>query len=80
MYKGVWAWEMISSKYVVQSVKNVEKHLKGNLSKRWKLPSKTENPFDMGYAPELDIYPELDAFHWLRTISRRSVFCVGWLS
>ncbi len=43
-----------------QSVKNVEKYLEENLSAHWKLPSRAENPFAIGYSPELDDSPELD--------------------
>eukprot|EP00804_Cyclotella_cryptica_P002919 CCRYP_013283-RA/>CCRYP_013283-RA protein AED:0.32 eAED:0.32 QI:0/-1/0/1/-1/1/1/0/188 len=57
---GVEAWAMSLARYVHQSVKNVEKYLEENLSARWKLPSKAENPFAIGYSPELDDSPELD--------------------
>eukprot|EP00804_Cyclotella_cryptica_P019398 CCRYP_006588-RA/>CCRYP_006588-RA protein AED:0.13 eAED:0.13 QI:0/0/0/1/0.75/0.6/5/0/864 len=57
---GVEAWAMSPARYVHQSVKNVEKYLEENLSARWKLPSKAENPFAIGYSPELDDSPELD--------------------
>ena len=58
---GVWAWAMSPTKYVRQSVENVEKYLKEHLDGRWKLPKRAENPFPMGYAPELDESPELNA-------------------
>ena len=38
----------------------MEKYLEENLSARWKLPSRAENPFVIGYSPELDDSPELD--------------------
>ena len=57
---GVEAWAMSPARYVHQLVKNVEKYLEENLSARWKLPSKAENPFAIGYSPELDDSPELD--------------------
>ena len=57
---GVEAWAMSPARYVHQAVKNVEKYLEENLSARWKLPSRAENPFAIGYSPELDDSPELD--------------------
>ena len=57
---GVETWAMSPARYVHQSVKNVEKYLEENMSARWKLPSKAENPFAIGYSPELDDSPELD--------------------
>ena len=57
---GVEAWAMSPAQCMEQSVKNVEKYLEENLSARWKLPSKAENPFAIGYSPELDDSPELD--------------------
>ena len=56
----VEAWAMSPAQYVHQSVKNVETYLEENLSARWKLPSRAENPFAVGYSPELDDSPELD--------------------
>mmetsp|Transcript_986 Transcript_986/g.909 ORF Transcript_986/g.909 Transcript_986/m.909 type:complete len:326 (-) Transcript_986:342-1319(-) len=60
MHNWVWDWVMISSKYVVQSVKNVEIYLKENVSKRWKLPSRADNPFAVNYETGMDTSPELD--------------------
>lgn len=57
---GVEAWAMSPARYVHQSVKNVEKYLEENLSERWKISKRAENPFANGYAPELDQSPELD--------------------
>ena len=60
MHNGVWAWAISPTKYVHQSVKNVEKYLEENLGGRYKLPAKAENPFMMGYSPELDESPTLN--------------------
>ena len=60
MHNGVWAWAISPTKYVHQSVKNVEKYLEENLGGRYKLPAKAENPFLMGYSPELDESPTLN--------------------
>jgi hypothetical protein len=51
---GVWAWVLSPSKNVNQAVKNCEKHLSKNYSGKYSLPKKAENPFWMGFEPELD--------------------------
>ena len=61
LHNGVVAWAMSPTKYVAQSVKNVETYIEENLGERWKLPKRAENPFAIGYSPELDGSPELDA-------------------
>ena len=53
---GVHAWAFSSSKYVSESVKNIERHL---MRKGLKLPSKSETPLQTSYQLELDISPEL---------------------
>ena len=60
MSNGVWAWAFSPSQYVQESVRNVEKYIADNLHDRWKLPKRAENPFEMGYAPELDDTPCLN--------------------
>ena len=53
---------MSPSRYMHQSVKNVEKYIVENLGEIWKFPSSAYNPFTIGYSPDIDEYPELDSF------------------
>ena len=46
--------------YVQKTVRNCAAHLAANYDGRFRLPMKAENPFKMGYDPELDISPALD--------------------
>ena len=55
---GVKAWAFGSSKYVTQSVINVENYIAKN---GMKLPSRAETPIQTSYRPELDVSPELNA-------------------
>ena len=59
---GLWAWSVSPSRYMHQSVKNVEKYIVENLGEIWKFPSSAYNPFTIGYSPDIDEYPELDSF------------------
>ena len=54
---GAKAWAFWFSRYVSESVKNVEKHLE---RKGRKLPTKAETPIQTVYRPELDVSPELN--------------------
>ena len=47
-------------------MENVEKYLQDLGDKRWKLPCKCSNPFELDYKPELDESQELNAelFNW----------------
>ena len=47
-------------KYVQEAARNCAVHLAPNYGGRFRLPEKTENPFNMGYDLELDTSPELD--------------------
>ena len=60
MDNGVWEWANSPARYVRESVKNVEIYLRGLNNDRRALSKKAENPFVMGYAPEMDEYPVLD--------------------
>ena len=60
LHNGVWAWAMSPTKYVSQAVNNVEKYLEEVLEGRWRLPTRADNPFAIGYSPELEESPELD--------------------
>lgn len=53
---GVTAWAFGSSKYVQESVKNVEGYLERT---NQALPSRAETPIRTSYRPELDMSPEL---------------------
>ena len=48
-----------SSQYVQAAVKNFEEYLVKQVTKRWKLPTKSEAPLRTTYRPELDVSPEL---------------------
>ena len=57
---GVWAWSMSPSKYVQESVRNVEEYLAANYGGR-KLNKRASAPWpNRDYSPELDTTPELD--------------------
>ena len=47
-------------KYVHEAVRDFSAHLVANYDGWLRLPKKVENPFKMGYDPELDISPELE--------------------
>lgn len=55
---GVDAWAFSSSKYVQESVANVEKEL---AKTGGKLPASAKAPLSANYRPELDMSPELEA-------------------
>ena len=57
---SVRAWGMSPSKYVQESVKNVEQQLDKNFNGR-KLLKRAPTPFENDYSPELDTTPELAA-------------------
>ena len=57
---GAWAWGLSPSKYVVQAVKNCQKHLTGKLQDRYHLPLRADNPFLCDYAPKMDTTNPLD--------------------
>jgi len=57
---GVYCWTMSPSKYVLEAVRNCEKHLLENYDGKHSLPKTAPNPFLMGYEPELDCSPVLD--------------------
>jgi hypothetical protein len=54
---GVESWLMSPTKYVEESVKNVERYLEKNYDK--KLPKRVSGPSPTNYRPELDITGEL---------------------
>ena len=54
---GVDAWSFSSSQYVLNAVKNVEKHLK---AQNRTVPKRAKSPFTSNYRPELDATRELD--------------------
>ncbi|KAL7530823.1 hypothetical protein ACHAXR_003692 [Thalassiosira sp. AJA248-18] len=56
---GVNAWGMSPSKYVQEAVRNCQDQVRTNLEK-FSLPKRAENPFSMGYEPELDTSRPLD--------------------
>ena len=60
LHNRVWAWAMSPTKYVQEAVRNCAVHLSSNYGGKYRMPKKAENPFKMGYDPELDTSPELD--------------------
>ena len=43
------------------AVRNCEDHLAANYSGRFRLPKRSDNPFKMGYDPELNVSPKFEA-------------------
>ena len=64
LHNGVWAWAMSHVKYVQEAVENGTVHLAANSGGRLRLPKKAENPFKMGYDPELDTCQLLSNYYW----------------
>jgi hypothetical protein len=54
---GIEAWMMSPTKYVAESVKNVQRYLEKNYDK--KLPKRVGGPLPTNYRPELDVTEEL---------------------
>ena len=52
LHNGVWA--------IREAARNCRVHLLSNYGGKFKIPKMAENPFKMGYDPELDTSPELD--------------------
>ena len=50
----MWAWAMSPAKYVHEAVRNCTVHLSTNYGGKYRMPKKVQNPFKMGYDPELD--------------------------
>ena len=59
LHNRVWAWAMSSIKYVGEAVRNCAVHFSSNYGVKYMMFKKAENPFKMGYDPELDTSPEL---------------------
>ena len=71
LHNRVWAWAMSPAKYVCEAGKNCTLHLSSNYGDKYKMPKKAENPFKMGYDPELYTSSELDqdaAYYYLTII------------
>eukprot|EP00957_Ditylum_brightwellii_P091063 6932932-Ditylum_brightwellii.AAC.1 len=49
------------SKYVKDAVNYVKTNLKNACGDKFRVPNKAENPFRMGYEPELDDSPLLES-------------------
>ena len=63
MNNGFCAWTVSPTKCVKDSVMNCKKYISENLGKRISVTKRDNNPYPMGYEPELDTHPvlELDA-------------------
>ena len=57
---GVWCWSISPSKYIQESVRNCENHLKSNFDGKYSFTTNAPNPFAMGYDPDTDVTPELN--------------------
>ena len=57
---GVVCWGLSPSKYIQESVRNCENHLKDNFDGKYSLTKNAPNPFAMGYDPDIDITPECE--------------------
>ena len=51
---GVWAWAMSQMLYVKEVVRNCEMYIAAQVAIHYRLPRKGENPYAMGYDPEMD--------------------------
>ena len=51
---------MNPKKYVNEALKHWETHLAANYNGRFRLPKRADNPFKMGYDPDLDVSLELE--------------------
>ena len=82
---------MSPARYIQKAVSNCKKHLSSNYGSNYRLSKKAENPFKMGYDPELDISPELDPdaasyyltiigiLRWMIELGRIDIMTEGWL-
>ena len=52
LHNGIWVWFMSPSKYVWEAVRICKEYMTKHLSKVYKLPKSTDNPFESGYCPE----------------------------
>ncbi len=52
---GIYAWGMSPSKYVNQAVKNCQTHLTAKLNNKYKIPTRSDNPFPTNYCPDTDV-------------------------
>jgi len=57
---GVWCWSLSPSKYIQESVRNCENHLKDNFDGKYSFTKNAPNPFNLGYDPDMDTTPALD--------------------
>ena len=62
IHNGICAWDLSSLCYVYESIKNVEKYLAEHLGGWCKIPPRYENPFSIGYLPDIDEYPAWEPF------------------
>ena len=52
---------MSHTRYISEAVSNCKAHPSSSYGGKYRLPKKAENPFKIGYDPELDISPELNS-------------------
>ena len=57
---GIYTWGLSPSKYVNQAVKNCQTHLTEKLNDRYKILTRADNPFPMGYCIDTDVSKPLD--------------------
>ncbi len=57
---GVMVWGLSPSKYIVQAVKNCQLHLTEQLSRKYSIPARADNPFLVDYDPSTDLSDLLD--------------------
>jgi hypothetical protein len=58
--KGVMAWGLSPSNYVVQAVKNCQLHLTEKLAGKYSIPARADNPFPVDYDPSTNQSDLLD--------------------
>ena len=60
LHNGLLAQAMSPTKYVREAMRNCAAHLSYNYGGKYRIPKKADNPFKMGFDPELDTSMELD--------------------
>ena len=60
LHNEVWALAMSPVKCIREAVTKCTLHISSNYRGKYRMPKKAENPFKMGYDPELDTSQEID--------------------
>jgi hypothetical protein len=52
---GVWAWGLSPSKYIHQAVKKCISHLSEKFDRKYRIPTRADNPFPTDYCANTDV-------------------------